>query len=126
MWSYVNHQAMSEIFLPLEVETDPAVRANLIESIETEFATRIIREYERTCFELKKNGWNTGQISEALAISERKVKLFIRNHAAHTGQWNPLARRSTDGSVIDITHLVQRSRHLVASPNRDPDEPESA
>jgi hypothetical protein len=125
MWSYVNHQAMSEIFLPLEAETDPVVRANILESVETEFATRIIREYERTTFELKQKGWNTGQISEALGISERKVKLFIRSHADNTGQWNPLARRTTHGSVIDITHLVQRSRRPAKSPSHAHDEPES-
>jgi hypothetical protein len=123
MWSYVNHQAMNEIFVPLEVETDPRVRADLIDSIEREFANRIIREYERTCFELKKSGVNTGQISEALGISERKVKTFIRLHAERTGEWNPLSRYTTE-NVIDITHLVQRSRRHEEQPSRDPEEPE--
>ena len=118
MWSYVNHQAMNEIFVPLEVETDPAVRATLIDSIESEFASRILKEYERTCYQLKIKGWSTGQIADELGVSERKVKTFIRLHAERIGEHNPLARREPATNVIDITHLVQRSRHPAASPNR--------
>jgi hypothetical protein len=119
MWSYVNHQAMNEIFMPLEAETDPIVRSNLIESIETEFGTRILKEYEKTAFELKKSGWSTGQIAESMGISERKVKKFIALYAERKGELNPLIRHQPDGVVIDITHLIQRSRHPAGRAIRD-------
>lgn len=122
MWSYVNHHAMSEIFRPLELEPDPAVRATLLENIETEFANRLLNEYERATFDLKKLGWNTGQIAEALSISERKVKTLIRLHAENTGQFNPLAKRGPAENVIDITHLVRRTHHPLATQGRAPEE----
>jgi len=123
MWSYVNHQAMNEIFMPLEAETDPQVRATLIESIETEFATRILREYERTSFDLKKKRWTTGQIAEFMGVSERKIKQFIYLHSERSGESNPLRRETPEGKVIDITHLVRRSRHPAGSSTRAPEEP---
>lgn len=118
MYYYVNHQAINETFKPIEVETDPQVRLELINNIERELADRLLAEYERTCFELKKRNWSTGQISEAFSISERKVKMFIRWYAERTNQWNPLHRRKAT-NVIDISHLVARrmeakSRHPSA------------
>jgi len=120
MWSYVNHQAMNEVFMPLEIEIDANVRAELIKTIETEFATRILKEYERTCFELKKRGWNTGQIAEALNVSERKIKSFIRSHAQRSGEPNPLERYRPEGNVIDITHLVRRAHPQPTTPADGP------
>lgn len=118
MYYYVNHQAINETFKPIEVETDPQVRLELINNIERELADRLLAEYERTCFELKKRDWSTGQISEAFSISERKVKMFIRWYAERTNQWNPLQRRKAT-NIIDISHLVARrmeakSRHPSA------------
>jgi hypothetical protein len=108
MYYYVNHQAMNEVFKPIEVETDPQVRIELIDTIESEFANRITMEYERTCYELKQKNWSTGQIAEALSISERKVKMLIRWYSERTGEWNPLQRRPLV-NVIDISHLVAKS-----------------
>jgi FixJ family two-component response regulator len=115
MYYYVNHQAMGEVFKPIEVETDPRVRVELIRNIETEFANRIISEYERTCHQLKIAGWSTGQIAEAMDISERKVKTFIRWHSETSGEWNPLQRRQL-ANVVDISHLVARKSAGQASP----------
>jgi hypothetical protein len=108
MRSYVNQQAMSEVFLPVQTEVDPLDRLTLIQTVENEFANLIIEQYQRTAFELKTKGWSTGQISELFNISERKIKLFIRWHSEHTGEWNPLRRR-TAVDVIDISHLVSRA-----------------
>lgn len=120
MYSYVNHQAMRDVFRPLEVETDPAVRGELILSIEVEYANSMIEQYERTCYELKDKGWNTGQIADALSMSERKVKTFISDYAKRTGEWNPLRRRVT-GNVIDISHLVRRAKKSGAGLASPPD-----
>lgn len=121
MYYYVNHQAINETFKPIEIETDPQVRLELINNIERELADRLLAEYERTCFELKQRNWSTGQISEAFGISERKVKMFIRWYAERTDQWNPLKRRQAT-NVIDISHLVARkqearNRHPSAQTN---------
>lgn len=108
MRSYVNQQAMSEVFSPVQAEIDALDRLKLIQTVENEFANLIIEQYQRTAFELKMQGWSTGQISELFNISERKIKLFIGWHSKHTGEWNPLRKR-TAIDVIDISHLVSRA-----------------
>lgn len=108
MYSYVNHQAMREVFAPVEAEIDPQVRADLMHNIQGEFADLLIEQVERTCWELKhRKQWNTGQIADTLDISERKVKMFIRWYSERTGEWNPLDRPNA-GEVIDISHLVKK------------------
>lgn len=116
MYYYVNHQAINETFKPIEIETDPQVRLELINNIEKELADRLLAEYERTCFELKQRNWSTGQIADGFNISERKVKMFIRWYAERTNQWNPLKRREAT-NVIDISHLVARKQEAK---NRHP------
>ena len=111
MRSYVNQQAMSEVFFPIQDEDDPLVRIELIKRIENEFANLLIEQYQRTAFELKVAQWSTGQISELFNISERKIRLFIKWHSEHTGDWNPLRRRQAT-NVIDISHLVSRRTKL--------------
>ena len=107
MYHYVNHQAMREVFAPIVAETDPQVRADLMEKIHDEFANFLIEQIERTCWELKQKQWNTGQIADTLGISERKVKMFIRWYSDRTGEWNPLARPKP-AEVIDISDLVRK------------------
>lgn len=111
MKSYVNQQATSEAFFPVQDEDDPLARIELIKRIENEFANLLIEQYQRTAFELKLKHWSTGQISELFGISERKIRLFIRWHSEHTGEWNPLQRR-TGANVIDISHLVSRRSNV--------------
>ena len=116
MYHYVNHQAMREVFAPIEAETDPHIRANLMEKIHDEFANLLVEQVERTCWELKhRKQWNTGQIADTLGISERKVKMFIRWYSERTGEWNPLVRPKA-AEVIDISHLVRKRNRPHAEP----------
>lgn len=123
MYYYVNHQAMSEVFAPLEAEQDPHVRAATLLKIQDQFAELLIEQVEKTCWELKhRHQWNTGQIADTLGMSERKVKMFIRWYSGRTGEWNPLDR-PTPGEVIDISHLVRRKNHPHAEqPTHDASE----
>jgi hypothetical protein len=107
MSHYVNHQAMREVFAPLEAQDNPQERAAQIEKVEAEFCISILEQYERTSYELKMLGWSTGQIADLLDMSERKVKNFIRCYSERTGSRNPLERHVTE-NVIDISHLVAR------------------
>lgn len=107
MRSYVNQHAMGAVFLAIQNEDNPLTRIELIKQVENEFADLLILQYQRTAFELKTKQWNTGQISELFAISERKIKLFIKWHAQHAQVWNPLQRRGAE-NVIDISFLVSR------------------
>ncbi len=123
MYHYVNHQAMREVFAPVEVETDPAVRAEVMQKIYDEFADNYLEILEKTCWELKhKRGWNTGQIADTLNISERKAKMFIRWYAERTGEWNPLSRPHP-GEVIDISDLVKRNRQDSTPSTQSASEP---
>lgn len=108
MYSYVNHDAMRDVFVPVESEHDPLVRADLITTIVNDFAQRLVAQYERTVYDMKTRGMNTGQIADALQLSERKVKALMAAHSEHTGQWNPL-RRHKATEFVDISHLVQRA-----------------
>lgn len=104
---YVNHQAIAEAFELADAETNPTVRAELLDKIQTEFVERLLHLYERTAFELKAQQHNTGQIADTLGFSDRRIRRMIHDYSSRTGAWNPLARRSGVGA-IDISHLVQR------------------
>lgn len=115
MYHYVNHQSINDLFKPLEVETDPRVKLDLIKGIKSEVIDRLVNQIAATCFELKLIGWSTGQIAEAFDISERKVKSLIRYYADKTNTHNPLSRhRASD--IVDISYLVSKSGVGLASP----------
>jgi len=123
MYLYVNHQAMREVFAPVEAELDPNRRAEIMQKIYDEFADLYLEHVEKTCWELKhKQGWNTGQIADTLNISERKAKMFIRWYSERTGEWNPLTRPHP-GEVIDISDLVKRNRQDSTPPTQSASEP---
>ena len=116
MYSYVNHQAMSEVFAPVEVETNPQARADSLVKIYEDFADHFLDSISKTCWELKhREQWNTGQIAETLKISDRRVKALIRHYVQQTGEWNPLDRPKP-AEVIDISHLVRKRNRPHAEP----------
>lgn len=115
MYSYVNHQAMSELFHSLEIETDPQARAEQLITIHDQFADKFLAQVEKTCWELKRRQWNIGQIADTLNISERKAKMFIRWYSERTGEWNPLDRPKA-AEVVDISHLVRKRNRPHAEP----------
>lgn len=120
MSRYVNHHVVDAVFVVPESEADPQVRADILADIQTDFVSRMLHQYERTVYELKKQGWNTGQISDFLSFSERRVKRMISDYSKRTGVWNPLQRRTGEGA-IDISHLVMRQHNAAdgqASPSR--------
>lgn len=124
MYSYVNHQAMSEVFAPVQVETNPHVRGESLVRIYEDFADHFIDALSKTCWELKhREQWNTGQIAETLKVSERRVKFLIRHYVQQTGEWNPLDRPKA-AEVIDISHLVRKqSRPHAAQPTHSGEAP---
>jgi hypothetical protein len=119
MYYYVNHQAINESFKPLEVETDPIVRLELINSIQPEIVERLVNQIGLTAYELKLKDWSTGQIAEAFGLSERKIKALIRLHAKRTNSHNPLARYEAL-NVVDISHLVQKGVGSASLQNPTP------
>lgn len=123
MYSYVNHQAMNDVFAPVVAEHNPISRADMLEKIQDDFTQRLFDTLTKTCWELKhREQWNTGQISDTLNISERQVKAFIRYHAQQTGEWNPL-EIPRPAEVIDISHLVRRKyRQAAEQPTHDASE----
>lgn len=115
MYYYVNHQAINETFVPMEREPDPLVRIDIIKNIQRDLEERLFDQVAKTAYELKVKGWSTGQIAEALDLSERKIKVLIGFHADSIGEHNPLIRhRATN--VIDISHLVRKGSAGLASP----------
>lgn len=127
MHYYVNHQAINDLFAPVEMEKNPLGRAEVLLNVSDEFTNRLLKEYEQTAWELKhKLQWNTGQISDLLNISERKVKMLIRWYSERTGEWNPLAKPRAQ-NVVDISEFVRqrasdKSRPRSAAPIHDADE----
>jgi hypothetical protein len=115
MYHYVNHQSINDLFKPLEVETDPRARLNLIKGIKSEVIDKLVNQIAITCFELKVMGWSTGQIAEAFDISERKVKALIKYHSDKTSSHNPLVRHKAS-DIVDISYLVTKSGVELASP----------
>ena len=96
----------------------------LINSLKKEVIDRLVNQIALTCYELKLIDWSTGQIADALGLSERKVKALIRSHAAQTKSHNPLMRYQAL-NIVDISHLVskdspllEKSRPDLASPTR--------
>tara|TARA_R110000868_G_scaffold410293_1_gene697898 strand:+ start:1549 stop:1914 length:366 start_codon:yes stop_codon:yes gene_type:complete len=109
MHTYVNHQAMREVFEPSQAETNPMVRAVILRKVMDEFSSLVVYGYSRTAFELKKDEWSVGQISELLNISGRKVKRMISDHASIINEPNPLLKNKTLG-YIDISHIVAKAK----------------
>jgi len=126
MHLYVNHQAMREVFEPSQVETDPAGRADMLNRIMDEFSGLAADGYGRTAFELKKQNWSVGQISELLGLSGRKIKYLISAHAKRNNLWNPLLKRNHT-EYIDISHIVgkvqSRERERASQPPSAEDVP---
>lgn len=120
MLRYVNPQAVDELFAVVDAEHDPQGRADMLTRLQEDFINRMLHQYERTAYELKKQGWNTGQIADLLDFSERRIKRMIIDYSERTGAWNPLRRMRSTGA-IDISHLVMRQHNAAdrqASPSR--------
>lgn len=107
MLRYVNHDSIHDMFAFVEAEPDPQSRAAMLNSMQQTFISALAFQYGRTAYELKTAGWNTGQISDLLELSERRIKRLIADYSSETGNWNPLQRRTSSGA-IDISHLVLR------------------
>lgn len=115
MYHYVNHQSINDLFKPLEVETDPRARLDLIKGMKSEIIEKLVNQIAITCFELKVMGWSTGQVAEAFDISERKVKALIKYHSDKTNSHNPLVRHKAS-DIVDISYLVTKRGVELASP----------
>lgn len=109
MHTYVNHQAMREVFEPSQIESSPVLRADMLRKIMEEFSSLAVNGYSRTAFELKKQEWSVGQISELLGVSGRKVKRMISDYASDAKELNPLLKHKTL-EYIDISHLVAKAK----------------
>ena len=111
MYYYVNHQAINDLFAPVEMEKNPLGRAEVLLNVSDEFTNRLLKEYEQTAWELKhKLQWNTGQISDLLNISERKVvltKADNKNSIAGKGTRYPAPRL--------VSLFVPRARRHVGA-----------
>ena len=107
MKTYVNQQAINEIYLPIESETDPQTRVAMITSLQPEFTTRHIEAIAKTCYELKYLRWSSGQIADEFSISERRVKRLITHHAKKVKSQNPLYKFAVI-DAMDISDLVQK------------------
>ena len=53
MLAYVNHQAMNDLFRPLEVEPNPIQRVSQIDTLYSEIAAKLEAQVSRTAYELK-------------------------------------------------------------------------
>jgi hypothetical protein len=119
MLTYVNYDAVRDSIKPIEAETDPIARIELSRQVIGQFHELITNQLRRTAFELKKNkAWNTGQIAEAMGISERLVKQMIAKWSDDTGEWNPL-RRIGSATYTDISNLVGVRRERPQSMSSD-------
>jgi len=115
MYYYVNHQAINEFFNPLEVETNPSLKLEMINNLQEEVIDRLVNHIAETCYQLKLAQWSTGQICEAFNLSERKVKKLIRYHSDKTKNHNPLSRHKAL-NFVDISHFVEKKSVGPASP----------
>ena len=109
MFTYVNQQAMGDLFRPLEHESNPVIKANQMKKLVDELAAHVYKHAAHTCYSLKEKGWSTGAISDEMQISERAVKRLIRFHSEKESLRNPLERMQGFGFEIDISHLVSRA-----------------
>jgi hypothetical protein len=106
MRGYVNHQAIGESFLPLELEDDPVRRSDLIGKITSEFTTRLADHLGRTAFELCAAGWTLSQTADELGQSVNVTRRLIADHARKTKKVSPLrSQRVTE--AVDISRLVR-------------------
>lgn len=115
MRSYVNHQAMGDLFRPLEHTPEALHRAVYIKNLLDELATHTLTHAQKACYDLKKEGWTTGAIASEMGVSERMVKRLIARYSRTRGVRNPLEKFSGFDNEIDITLLVNRA---VESPQR--------
>ena len=113
---------MDDTLAVISAESDPQARSEMIASLQEYVIGRLLQEYERTAWELKDAGWNTGQISDLLEFSERRIKRLINDYSKRTGAWNPLRRKTGEGAV-DISALVTRNDAVAgqASPSKPSD-----
>lgn len=109
MVSYVNHHAMREVFAPLESQPDAVRRAEMMRTVQDEFAENVLTVYERTAFELKEQGWSLEQIGDELQIAVQRVKQLVRDYAKRTNRVPPLRDKSGLASVVDIRSVVRRA-----------------
>lgn len=108
MFTYVNHQAMGDLFRPLEHQPNPMIRATQIKGLVAELSKHVTEHSARTCYELKKQDWSIGAIADELGVSQHMVRRLIRQHADETGVRNPLKRMTGMPVEIDITTLVNK------------------
>jgi len=107
---YVNRDAIRDAVAPVEAETDPLLRMQMMREVAQDFLDRMTAQVSRTCLELKAvNGWNAGQVADATGLSERMVKRLISSRAMQTGVQNPLRRRDL-GPYVDISDMVRVRR----------------
>lgn len=109
---YVNQDAIADSFAEVDAELNPLVRAEMLKTIQEDFLNRIINHYERLAYELKMDGWVTGQIADLTGLSERRIKRMLSDYANRTGVWNPLMHRSGEGA-IDISNLVMKQQRAA-------------
>lgn len=108
MAGYVNHQAMVEVFVPLEHQKDPTIRATLIHLIQDEYTQRLVEVIERTSYELKEAGWTVPQIADELSLTVAQTRRAITQYARRAGRMSPLRGRD-NSNVIDIRSLVRKA-----------------
>lgn len=99
---------MVEVFVPLESQRDPAIRAALIHLIQDEYTQRLVEVLERTAFELKEKGWTVPMIADELCISVAQTRRAISQYARRAGRLSPLRTRDMS-NVIDIRSLVRKA-----------------
>lgn len=109
MRSYVNHQAMRDLFVPLEHEPVALHRATYLKRLLDELAEHTLTGAQEVCYALKTEGWSTGAIADELGVSERMVKRLIGGYSKRNGVRNPLKRMDGFANEIDITTLVNRA-----------------
>lgn len=108
MQSYVNHQAMGDLYRPLEHYPNPLTRAAYLKNLLDELAIHTTKHAQKVCYDLKKEGWSIGAIADELGVSGRMAKRLITAYSAQNKVLNPLYKNAGIPVEIDITHLVSR------------------
>lgn len=109
MRSYVNHQAMGDLFRPLEHYSNPLQRATHLKNLLDELGEHATKHAQRLCYDLKKENWSIGAIADELGVSGRMVRRLITGYSAQNNVLNPLYKNAGMPVEIDITHLVGRA-----------------
>lgn len=104
--AYVNHSALSEIYEPLERTDNLYQRSELLIKLQDEMVSRHINLIARTCFDLKVEGSNIGEIAYTFGLSKLKVQRLIRFWSAKTNSLNPLFKYAVL-DYMDMSYLVQ-------------------